>query len=1382
MGSLLAALTTLIVTVLAAALAAPYVLDWNQFKYVFEAQAGRLIGRPVRIEGDVGLTILPVPELRLKGLKIADEAGGFTRPFVEAENFSMVLSLPPLLSGTIEAREIEVDQPVVRFQLDSDGRGNWTTLTAPSGGVVPAHDLVLHNVIIKDGAFEYRRAPEAPATRIDQISGSFAADSLFGPYRFAGVGAIGRDKRDLKFSAGHVQKDGSLRLKASMTSASGASLYQLDGDLKNLGSAVQYTGPLLARLDLGAAVGGKGDKQARAPRPRAVELHAASTLTLQDARLQDIALTVTENDRPQSFTGSAYASWGGEPRLDLSVQTAFLDIDQMVGTPGGKTNPLAAIAALPQIFEGWAFDPREGKIKASIQQANLGGDIIEGVKFSAGRSREYWQVETLQARLPGDASLSIQGVLRPGERIGFTGEFNLSGRHLPRLLHWSAPSLGAVDTGDAQSFSLKSGLTFAEQLLTLRKASGQLGDSTFSGDLAYDYGANSRLMLTLQSDRLDLRSIYGGNPFASASAQDAAQQQAAAAQQTAAKTSLLDAFRTVFAAKQSQISLNIAQLTMPDLEARDVRSVFRYENGTFDIREFNLATSDGLSVKADGQLTDFESTPNGSINLALNAPSSASLANLAKLFGLESFGSAARRRMDALAPLKLTGSLAGKRRDRQLTLTLAGSASGSELTFSGRFDGDFNALKQAKVDLGGTIANADGRRLIAQLAPEAALSEKAGKSGAGVLTISAEGPLDGVLNSRLELRTPDAEGRFEGRIGLLDDPWSLKGDLWLRAGQASTALSMLRLSPGGAPVSGDLDVKAVLSKSASKLQIANINLQLGGQMVLGSANVDLSGERPVADIEARATAVMLPKLAAYLVDWDRKDLTAAAENLLSGNANLWPNQSFAFGNFGAVAGSLKLKSPAITLMDGMTLANGQFDVSLKGETLSVESLKGQLYGGTLTAGGTLAANEGRAVLNGSLKLDKADLAKLTAAGDGKPLAKGVGEFRLAFNGEGLSPRGLLTVLSGKGRVRLSKGALYGLAPAVLGQAADTYLAEEIPQQGRLVTRIGRDLRAPQGQLPFRGFIAPVVVKDGVLEIHRAGFKSPDALAAANLLVDLQSLKLDSEWLLSYRGKMKLAGELPPVRLVFAGPVSSFTRLQPQLQTESLERALSMQRMDRDMERLEKLNRQPLPGPQPSSTAPSRDPTNTEPSAAAPAAPPLPGVTAPTAQTFRPRAPSPVLPRAPQGAIPTRPTAAPVEPHSGWSTGVEQVDRSHPGNPPAGDTSNASATAKPRFEDEIRRVLQDPPKVQPQPAPPQPKPAPEAPAAANPQPRSGLSYQTQTYSQADAGIANSTDGAVDPAKPAPAEPVIAPLPERKPAAAKQLAKPPSALQDLLNLFN
>lgn len=1385
MGSLLAALTTLIVVVLAALLAIPYVLDWNQYKYVFEEQAAKMTGRAVRINGDVDLTILPVPQVRLKGLRVADEAGSFKRPFAEAENFTMILSFPALLSGTIEAREMDLDRPVLRFELDDVGAGNWTTLGAGAGGAfLPARDMVLRNVTIRNGAVEYRGAPDDPASRMEQISGSFAADSFSGPFRFTGFGAIGRDRREIKLSVGRVQ-NGTTRLKASIGSGTGGSLYQLDGDLKNLTGAMQYSGPVLARLDMGATGATPADKQAAPSRPKAVELRAASTITLQDAKLQDIALTVTENDRPQSFTGSAFAAWGDNPRLDLSVQTTYLDMDQMVGGggAGGKPNPLNAIAVLPRIFEGWAFEPRSGKIKASIQQANLGGDIIENVTFAASHEREYWQVETLEARLPGDGALSIQGVMRPGDKIGFTGEFNLSGKNLSRLLRWAAPSLGAVDTGDAQQFSLRGGLTYAEDRLTLRKTAGQLGTSTFLGDLSYDFRAESKLVLTLQSERLDLRTLYGGgNPFAAGASQPtAAETEAARAAGKAPKVSVVDAFRTAFAAKQSQFNLNIAQLTMPDFEARDVRSAFRYDSvsGTLDIRDFNLATSEGLSLKADGTLTAFGAAPSGSVNLAVNAPAAASVATLAKVLGLESFSPAARRRIDALAPLRLSGRVIGNRGDKALTMTLAGNAAGSEVTFTGRLDGDPSTLREARVDFGGTIANGDGRRLIAQLAGDAPLPPEASRApGAGVLTLSARGQMSAGLDSRLELRTPEAEGRFEGLVKPLDAQLGLKGALWLRAGQASTALAMLRLAPGGAPVGGDIDLRATVTKSASKIQIDDVTLSLAGQKIAGSAAMDLTGERPVADIEARASGpVVLPKLAAYLVDWDRPGSAPTTINLTANaplTENPWPNQSFAFRGIEAVEGKLRLKAPSITLMDGLAIADAQLDASLKARTLRIDALKGQLHGGAFSASATLAATDGRAVLKGNLRLDKADLARLTLTTGpaAKPLARGTADFRLSFGGEGLSPRGLVTVLSGKGRVLMNKGVLQGLQPGVLAQAGDAYLLEEIPQPGKVAARITRELRAPQAQFAYRGFIAPVVLNDGVLEIRRAGFKSPDALATANLLVDLQSMKLDSEWTIGWRGKTRVAASLAPVRMVFAGPLASFTALQAQISTDGFERALSAQRLDREMEKLEKLTPPPSAPLQPSATPVPRDLTVTP---AAPIAPATPGGVTHSSVTQ-----TPAVPRA---AIPTQPTVAPPQSGAGaqggqWSADIQDAPRGA-----AKPAAPAPVTPPASFEDEIRRVLEEQRQKSGQQQAPQPQPGAAAPASRQPPsaPKSSLSYQTQSYSQSPAEYEDEASWDRDAATETAPPPVAVPMPSRRSEPPKQARKPTSPLQDLFGLF-
>ncbi len=300
----------------------------------------------------------------------------------------------------------------------------------------------------------------------------------FGPFRFTGVGAIGREKRELKLSASRSPRDKSYRLKASLGSA-GGSFYQLDGDLKTVDGGMQYSGPVLARLEIGGAVAGKADRQDQPARSKAIELRAASVLTLQDAKLQDIALTVTENDRPQSFTGSAICGLGRRARLDLSVQTAFLDIDQMIGSGEGKPNPLGRRRGLAAHVRRMGLRAAPGPHPRDDPAGHARRRYSGRRDFAATHNREFWQVETLEAGCR-DAPLSIQGVLQPGANAGFTGELNLSGRNLPKLLRWAAPSLGAVDAGDAQRFSLKGGVTYAGQRFTFRRGAGELGDSTFS--------------------------------------------------------------------------------------------------------------------------------------------------------------------------------------------------------------------------------------------------------------------------------------------------------------------------------------------------------------------------------------------------------------------------------------------------------------------------------------------------------------------------------------------------------------------------------------------------------------------------------------------------------------------------------------------------------------------------------------------------------------------------------------------------------------------------------------------------------------------------------------------------------------------------------------
>jgi hypothetical protein len=280
----------------------------------------------------------------------------------------------------------------------------------------------------------------------------------------------------------------------------------------------------------------------------------------------------------------------------------------------------------------------------------------------------------------------------------------------------------------------------------------------------------------------------------------------------------------------------------------------------------------------------------------------------------------------------------------------------------------------------------------------------------------------------------------------------------------------------------------------------------------------------------------------------------------------------------------------------------------------------------------------------------------------------------------------MSAASGKGQLRMQKGTLSGLSPVAVREAADAYLAEEIPQKDRLVSRINTGLR--KGSIPYPAITAPVAVKDGVLRLQDVGLDGTDYAVKAGLMVDLASLRLDSEWEVAYSGKSKSGEKLPAVHLVFAGPVAQFASLQPQISTEQLERYLSMRRMEQDMDRLEKLSRPGAPlrdGGKVRSSTNSITNTRVEAVTGAEQTPSQPPPDA--SKTLAPSNPPPdgsktVAPSNPPPASEedkARSTATGEEkPPTGWSTGTEEA--------PSAEANQSANRDSGDFEARIRNAI------------------------------------------------------------------------------------------------
>ena len=126
MNNLLVYIGGFLIVVLAALFGLPYVVDWNGYRGVFEEEASRMLGREVRVQGNVSLRLLPSPYVHAEKLRIGGAIGEETgRPLFRADGFTMWLSVPPLLKGIVEARDAHPLRSDPAVGGSAGGHGAW---------------------------------------------------------------------------------------------------------------------------------------------------------------------------------------------------------------------------------------------------------------------------------------------------------------------------------------------------------------------------------------------------------------------------------------------------------------------------------------------------------------------------------------------------------------------------------------------------------------------------------------------------------------------------------------------------------------------------------------------------------------------------------------------------------------------------------------------------------------------------------------------------------------------------------------------------------------------------------------------------------------------------------------------------------------------------------------------------------------------------------------------------------------------------------------------------------------------------------------------------------------------------------------------------------
>ncbi len=870
MNSLLLTLTALFILVLSALFAAPLFIDWNDYRPAFEEQATKLLGRKVKVDGKVHLVVLPSPELKFDDVKVADADGNLEKPFLEAKSLEARLNIGALFSGTIEAHQLAIVDPVLRLELKADGSGNWGDVGRP-GVAVPfaPKDVLLDAVRVVGGTIKITKDGDRKFV-FSNIDGEASAASLSGPYKVSADYDFEGRRQNVRFSTGVMGAE-QFRLKAALRDPDRNTSYQIDGNVTGLGGRPAYDGTILMRVtNLAAAAPATpeatpeaeaqpaaetslADQVPSGPRETTsfVELKGKLKAAPDRAELPDFDLTVHADGRPQILKGSLVLDFGEPSKAEGRLSARWIDVDALFGSPGDAKKPPPA--AVLYMFAEWVLDEAasigDGALALDIDQAGLGGDLIGGLDMELTSRDGGVTVERLKAVLPGGNRVSVSGRLQHGA-MGplFTGPIEIEGSGLRALTRWAAGDRDMTGQASVGDFSLSAFATVGDGELKLADAQGELSDTKFSGRLHYQGGKKNLIELSLDSDRLDLREMLGDGPIWR-SWLSAGGNTMAAPEQNSADPNLIQQLRD----DNVRASLKVGELLLPDIPPGKLDAQLALTDGALDIEALDFVAPGAITLSGKGRIASVAEAPSGRVDLTLKAETTESLRVVSELFGLPD-KVAKSKHLAALAPLDIrAGLVAGRDGDAtKASLELSGQVGGSDIAVVARAKGEPAKLAEAEIDIGGSVTGERPQALLVLLFPDLPQDKLAAAAGTqGTLSVKLTGVPRTKLTGRAALETAAMQLAFEGQGALREEGVALNGHGSIATEDASLALPLFGFDAPPSAEGVPLSLSANVAKQGGTIDLDAVKAKVAGNEVTGNAHFEFDDGKTRFKIDRR---------------------------------------------------------------------------------------------------------------------------------------------------------------------------------------------------------------------------------------------------------------------------------------------------------------------------------------------------------------------------------------------------------------------------------------------------------------------------------------------------------------------------------------------------
>ncbi len=535
-----------VVLPVAGVLIAPSFIDWNKYKPQIVEQAKTAAGYDLKIDGDIKLSVLPMPQLKVEGVSVLAPRGKEVN-LLTMKQANVSINLLPLISGDISINTVRLVNPEIRLEILPDGSNSWMSDkllndqkqagnvadTASGSSGKKEKSVALNKLIIQDGSVSYSDRSSGKTHSAEKINLDIKADTLSGPFEAGGSltyagKVIELDAKTKKMTGGKKEFPAEIRISLPESNASA----EFDGIVAL--APLEIQGKMNVKADnLGAVLALAGGEPSSA---MARKLAFSGLVTMNEQQFSSQEIDITFGDT-KGKGNIALTNLKEKNPVALKADMAFqgiLNMDQLA--PGkdknkepsveekvakGQTLSAKSSSFIPETLS-LPF-PVDGTLIVTAEGVQTAGKVFKGISLDVSKVGPAIDVNAKATDIPGKTKAEGKAAIRyaTASKSGDTGityadpsvTFTAAGasEQLPTLLRSFASGMdgnAALEIYKMAQFDLSG--TVSPTTINVANSTLKLDQTTIA--LAGFYkpngsGGRPDVMIDLTTDTVDIDNI-----------------------------------------------------------------------------------------------------------------------------------------------------------------------------------------------------------------------------------------------------------------------------------------------------------------------------------------------------------------------------------------------------------------------------------------------------------------------------------------------------------------------------------------------------------------------------------------------------------------------------------------------------------------------------------------------------------------------------------------------------------------------------------------------------------------------------------------------------------------------------------------------------------